>query len=78
MIKISKIVIVASINNNNNNDNNDNNNKEKLQSSLISMHQILGSSGKTIIDIIFKHLLTDGDQGFYQRNNTSVFRQSEL
>ena len=54
MIKISKIVIVASINNNNNNnDNNDNNNKEKLQSSLISMHQILGSSGKTIIDIIF-------------------------
>ena len=53
MIKISKIIIVASINNNNNNDNNDNNNKEKLQSSLISMHQILGSSGKTIIYIIF-------------------------
>ena len=57
MITISKIIIVTSINNNNNNNNNDsndnNNNKEKLQSSLISMHQILVPSRKSIIDIIF-------------------------
>ena len=56
MITISKIIIVTSINNNNNNNNDsndNNNNKEKLQSSLISMHQILVPSRKSIIDIIF-------------------------
>ena len=53
MITISKIIIVTSINDNNNNNNNNNNNKEKLQSSFISIHQILRPSRKTIIDIIF-------------------------